>query len=326
VQLAHPEAKVQLEPVADRRTRVTVEPYDPSLYVHRRTCTTSYGVPLLERLLEIKGPAWLCDEILRDEDPAYVAESIRLAVLPYVAEEELDGKRLLDFGCGSGASTAILARVFPHASVVGVELEEELLSIARLRVEHHGLENVELLRSPAGDRLPPGLGSFDFAFLSAVFEHLLPHERGPVLAQVWETVEPGGILFLSETPHRWWPIESHTTGLPLLNYVPAAPALRLARRLSPRVAADASWQDLLRGGIRGGTPREVLALLRAADEGTPRLLRPRRLGLSSAADVWYAKGPPTPVRRTVHRLLQVLDAVTGAGIVPYLSLAIRKDG
>lgn len=324
MELPHELAVVRIEPRGDGRRRIDVEPHDPALFVHSRTCVTSYSPRLIERLLEVKGPSWLCDEIRREEDPSYVARSLNFVIQPHVEEQALNGKRLLDFGCGSGASTSILARTFPRASVVGVELEEDLLSIARLRAEHYALENVEFVRSPSGDRLPDNLGSFDFVFMSAVFEHLLPEERGAVTRQVWETLEPGGVLFLSETPHRWWPIESHTTGLPLLNYLPAPVALGLARRLSPRVSPDASWQDLLRGGIRGGTPREIIACLANTGAGAPELLRPARLGLSSETDVWFARGEPTPVRRLARIALQTFNGIASIGLVPYLSLAIRK--
>jgi hypothetical protein len=40
------------------------------------------------------------------------------------------------------------------------------------------------------------------------------------MAELWRQLRLGGILFLNQTPHRYYPLEHHTTGLPLLNYLP----------------------------------------------------------------------------------------------------------
>jgi methylase of polypeptide subunit release factors len=51
----------------------------------------------------------------------------------YVGEEAFAGKRLLDFGCGSGASGLNLARLLPDLEIVGVELLPEFVALARRR-------------------------------------------------------------------------------------------------------------------------------------------------------------------------------------------------
>jgi predicted O-methyltransferase YrrM len=306
------------------RRRLRVELADPTVYSRFHECETAYELDLIEPLLEAKGAAWICDEILRDESPSYLQKDLRFAILSFVDEGALAGRRLLDFGCGSGASTAVLARLFSNTEIVGVELEPELLSIAERRIAHYGLENIELRRSPSGDRLPEGVGTFDFICLSAVFEHLLPDERPPLLAQLWSLLEPGGLLFLNETPHRWNPLESHTTGLPLLNYLPAALALRVARR-SSRAGSDESWSSMLRRGIRGSTQHEIVRMLREAGGGEPVLVQPNRLGLRNVVDLWYAKGAPSRKRRVIAAAMRAVNRIQGGGFVPYLYIAIRKQ-
>jgi hypothetical protein len=59
-----------------------------------------------------------------------------------------------DFGCDSGASTAVLARLFHGVQLVGVELEELLLNLAKLRAARLGLRNAEFLLSPSPVTLP----------------------------------------------------------------------------------------------------------------------------------------------------------------------------
>ena len=62
-------------------------------------------------------------------------------------------ERILDLACGTGISTLAIARRFPHSRVVGVDLREEYLAIARDKVRRLGLANVELVLSRAEDYL-----------------------------------------------------------------------------------------------------------------------------------------------------------------------------
>ncbi|MGI8511470.1 MAG: class I SAM-dependent methyltransferase [Solirubrobacteraceae bacterium] len=165
IPLHHPEGRVHLEDVGDGLTRISVEPSNPSLFVSGAPWKTRYPAALIESILEVKGPSHVCDEIRRDEDPKYVSLFLRWSLLGYVEPEAFAGKRLLDFGCGSGASTVILGRMFPETETVGVELEESLLEIARKRAAFYGNEGVSLRRSractappsaPAGVTTGPG--------------------------------------------------------------------------------------------------------------------------------------------------------------------------
>ncbi len=59
--------------------------------------------------------------------------------------------RVLDLACGTGILTFAIARRFPHCQVVGVELRDEYLQIARAKAESLGLKNVEFVLSRAED-------------------------------------------------------------------------------------------------------------------------------------------------------------------------------
>ena len=156
----------------------------------------------------MKGPSYVCNEIARDEDPSYVEFELKTDLLAYFAPEEFAGRRILDFGCGSGASTMILHRLFPSAEIIGVELDPDLLAIARKRAEHYSFPQANLVQSPAGTDLPSDLGEFDFVIMSAVVEHLLPKERAVVLPKLWNLIRDGGFrvmemdtMYLPGTPH-----------------------------------------------------------------------------------------------------------------------------
>lgn len=322
--LRRPDGSLEIEDLGEAKRRVTARPRGSAAPA---CCETSYPLSLIRSILEVKGVAWVCDEISRDQDPASIQRFFENDFLPYVDPAEFEGKRILDFGCGSGSSTMVLARMFPRTEIVGVELSPEYLRVAVQRQRFYGYGNVSLRLSPAGTSLPDGLGPFDFIVMSAVFEHLLPHERRTLMPRLWAHLRIGGCLLLNQTPHRFFPFESHTTGLPLINYLPDRLAHFVARRFSPRDLGRESWESLLRKGIRGATEREILASVgAAASDSLPALLVPRRPGYRDRVDVWYAALGPRhrALKAGCRELLRVVERRLGTTLVVNLSLAIGK--
>jgi hypothetical protein len=187
-------------------------------------------------------------------------------------------------------------------------------------------DRVSFQLSPDSNSLPPEIGDFDYIILSAVYEHLLPSERETILALLWSHLKQDGVIFLDQTPYRWFPIEMHTTGLPLINYLPDRLTLYCSRRFSERVRLDASWPELLRKGIRGGTTREIMTILNR-EERKAELLNPSHLGVKDHIDLWYQLS--STIRKPLTKKLMMwgfraVKAVTGVTMIPTLSLAIRK--
>src|SRR5437763_4726752 len=166
---------LRVERLADGRHRLEVEP-GQGCSGAADSWTTAYPPELILEIHATKR-GYVCDEIRREEDPRYVERAIRHEVLGYVDAEAFRGKRILDFGCGAGASTLVMSRLLPPCELVGVELEERLLNLARLRAGYLGKSALRFLLSPSGTTLPAALGEFDYIVLSAVYEHLLPNER-----------------------------------------------------------------------------------------------------------------------------------------------------
>src|SRR5262245_46384628 len=77
------------------------------------------------------------------------------------------GERVLDVCCGSGASALAAARkVGARGSVLGVDLSEKLLALARAKAEREGLANVAFRR---GDMLELGVPAASFDAVVCVF-------------------------------------------------------------------------------------------------------------------------------------------------------------
>jgi hypothetical protein len=135
------------------------------------------------------------------------------------------------------------------------------------------------------------------------------------------------VLLLNQTPHRFFPFESHTTGVPFINYLPDRVAHWAARRFSSRELGGESWEGLLRKGIRGATEREILSSLGDSGDGpAPALLSPRRPGYRDRVDVWYAALSPRhrALKIACRELLRVIERFAGTTLVVNLSLAITK--
>ena len=62
--------------------------------------------------------------------------------------------RVLDLACGTGISTLAIAKRYPDCLVIGVELRDEYLRIAKQKVEKLGIRNVEFVLSRAEDYEP----------------------------------------------------------------------------------------------------------------------------------------------------------------------------
>ncbi|HVY49153.1 MAG TPA: class I SAM-dependent methyltransferase [Minicystis sp.] len=320
--LSHAQGTVDVEPLAAGRSKVTVHA-KPGVYVSRASIETTYPTELVAEILAVKGPGYVCDEIARHEDPGYVRKLLEHDVGCYFADAAFVGARVLDFGCGCGASTMILGDLYPAAEIVGVELLAEHLRVAEARKRLLRRDRVRFVQSPSGAEVGVAEGAFDFVVMSAVYEHLLPDERRAVMGALWRALRPGGCLFLNQTPHRLFPIETHTTGLPLLNYLPDAWAHRAACRLSPRIERDESWETLLRKGIRGATDRELLDVLGA--DAHP--LEPSERGCRDRLDLWYTGLGPRHafVKRALRDAFKVVRRATGVALVPSLAVAFEKS-
>ena len=324
-----PEGDVWVHALADGKRRVELRPTDASMYIPRRTVDTSYTDEMLLSCLEISGFCWLCDEIARDEDGSSVDKALSLSVFGFVPKEKFAGRRLLDLGCGSGSSSAVLARSLPDTEIVGVELNARLLKLAQARMVHHGIRNVRFQASPCGTRLPENIGTFDFIVFSAVYEHLLPNERVELMPHVWAALRPGGVLFINQTPHRYFPIDTHSSGLPLVNYFPDRLAHWAVVRFSKRGAINKSpvWEEHLRGGLRGATEQEILRTLTQGSTGRAVLLGPCIPGVNDRVDLWFRGLSPRhgSVKQILKLILKTVYRVTGSVVTPNLAVAIQKS-
>lgn len=110
------------------------------------------------------------------------------------AEPHTRGKRVLDYGCGTGYGAARLAET--AASVMAVDVSEEAVEYAR---EHWGRERLTFQRIHPDEGLPFPDGSFDTVMSNQVIEHV--PDAVKYLSEIRRVLVPGGTLVLA-TPDR----------------------------------------------------------------------------------------------------------------------------
>src|SRR5712692_8839121 len=92
--------------------------------------------------------------------------------------------RILDAGCGTGGTTAWLRR---YGAVVGVDVAAEAAPFWRQRGLAHGARAAVAAR-------PFPAATFDVVTCLDVLYHRQVADEGPVLAELWRVLRPGGLL------------------------------------------------------------------------------------------------------------------------------------
>lgn len=117
-------------------------------------------------------------------------------IVSTVARRFPGAQSLLEIGCGTGFVLEALHAAFPSMRLVGSELYEEGLAVARRR-----LADVELVQLDA--RELPFREEFDVAAAFDVLEHI--EEDEGVLAELHRAVRPrGGVVLLVPQHPRLW--------------------------------------------------------------------------------------------------------------------------
>ena len=155
-----------------------------------------------------------------------------LAAVHGVVPAGSERPRILDAGCGTGVSTDYLCHLNPGSDVLGIDISEGALTVARERLQRSGAAaQVSALRQEQRSLLDlDDEGPFDYINSVGVLHHLDQPEAG--LRSLAGRLAPDGLLhlFLYADAGRW---EIHRTqqALTLLDVGTGSEGLRLGREL-----------------------------------------------------------------------------------------------
>jgi len=183
------------------------------------------------------------------------------------------GMRCIDIGCGGGEVTMEIARlVAPGGSVVGVDMDEVKLALARHAAAARELGNVEFRALDVRDWDEPG--GYDVVYTRFLLQHL--SQPDSLLRRMWSAIAEGGVLIVEDADFDGWCCDPPNEGFALFT-----DAYQRVPRRRPRDRAEAA--PLLPGGRDSGPADD------AGPAGAP--------GRSQNAGVVHAGGD----RRCHHR-------------------------
>ncbi|MPZ99800.1 MAG: methyltransferase domain-containing protein [Dehalococcoidia bacterium] len=169
----------------------------------------------------------------------------------------LEGRRVLDLGCGLGEYVRAFSR--RGATALGSDIAADRLREARQRATAQPSPpgTVAGFMAAAGEALPLRDASLDVVVLNEVIEHVADDRA--TLREVGRVLAPGGLCILY-APNRLYPFETHGIylrgryifgNIPLVNWLPDV----LRNRLVPHARAyrHGDWPRLIEGA-----PLEVL--------------------------------------------------------------------
>ncbi len=110
-------------------------------------------------------------------------------------------QKILDLACGTGLLTFALAKRFPNAQIVGVDLTKGYLDIARKKAEAMGIDRVTLVHSPAEEFLSED--RFDACVTSYLPKYA---DLDVLISHLSRMIAAGGVLVFHDFTYPTHPI------------------------------------------------------------------------------------------------------------------------
>jgi SAM-dependent methyltransferase len=108
----------------------------------------------------------------------------------------LEGKRVLDIGCGSGGITLHLVEKHSAGQATGFDVELPVIKNARRRAAERGLSGKTDFVQALPGRLPFADGLFDLVFSKDALLHV--PDKDALFADIFRVLKPGGVFAASD--------------------------------------------------------------------------------------------------------------------------------
>ena len=294
------------------------------LTVDGRAHRTYYSEAVLRRLIERKG-ARRAAPYLTFKDTR--GRHFLPRLFAYLAGEGTRDLAVLEVGCSFGHMTEYLAEQPLVKTIDTFDVDGDFVAITRAKVAELGLGKVRQvlhLSDVETQRLPFPDTTFDLVLAIGVIEHLPAAGRHRHVDEYYRVLAPGGHIAILDTPNRAFPLETHTVGLPGVQWLPPRLAYRYARALRSRTFRATGFEEFVASAWRNASLRQCLP----------------SIGASGLVDVTEAAGygwtffrdtARSRARRTALPVFAVAVAALRAFgrppslALPYFNLVFRRD-
>lgn len=200
-------------------------------YTHSKTYTTK----MLTQALYHEGISYAEQNFL-DE----TANHLRVDKELIRQKFDLDGKKVLDFGCGMGGMSLWYGKNW-DCEVLGLDIDAHHVRIANDLKTKHGVQNVEFSVQNVLDK--PLAKKYDIVFLNDVAEHIQLPILEKIFVELSKSLAEGGGIFVSYPPWKS-PYASHVqhvVGMPWCQFLPEGILLkRIEKNNRPIVGEEES--------------------------------------------------------------------------------------
>lgn len=111
--------------------------------------------------------------------------------------------KILDAGCGFGGTLLNLAKSFPDAECVGIDMSDPLLELARQTAVAESLEERVLFEKGDVQEIPYPDDNFDVVISTNVLHHVT--DPVAMLHEIERVLAPEGMLYIADIRRSWLP-------------------------------------------------------------------------------------------------------------------------
>jgi len=126
----------------------------------------------------------------------------RRGVIEAAASQIESPTHILEVGCGTGKNLVALAEAFPNARITGLDLSQDMLDRARVKVAHLG-DRVELLHQSYDHPVAGKDEKFDLILISYALSMINPGYE-EVVALCRTDLRPGGAIAVVDFHETRW--------------------------------------------------------------------------------------------------------------------------
>ena len=155
-----------------------------------------------ERVAEQQG--W--DKERAEQHARWAKMASRLSYAPFARKivESLapleSGSTIVDLGTGPGILSIELHKLLPQAKIIGVDLSDDMLEIARKNADEARMSNYET-RLGRAEELPIESNSVNLVVTQSSFHEWEDQRKG--LSEIFRILRPGGSLILKDYNRDW---------------------------------------------------------------------------------------------------------------------------